>query len=639
MGKNNNQRRQLNYAQKRHQDDAWTVKPFHDHPPSIDKTPPNFDHEHCDHVHDDDDDDDDYEEIEQPEASFTPITKPSKGRNRKRVSKTRVKNDPGFEEKGEVGGESFGELGGGQVVEFGECEKIEGFEVGVEVVVVGEEKIEEIEDGGDDDDVLRGLNELEIGIDEFELNDDQVKINDQLQEDELLAMESIYGDSVYALEKRQGLRSFQVHIDIELSGDYAVSTKLKLAAHPDSEADVSDGFLYTFSVQYLRPIVLSCVLPRSYPSHCPPLFTISAQWLHESGISKLCSMLDSLWNEQPGQEILYHWVERLHNSTLPYLGFDKELVLGPYVPESKADRRAFSGRVSPDVDIPSMKSYNEERKHENFMNGLHECCICFSEYPGTEFLRMPCHHFFCVRCMKTYANVHVKEGTVNKLQCPTTKCDGMIPPGLLKRLLGDEEFERWESLMLQKTLDAMSDVAYCPRCETACLEDKDQHAQCSKCFFSFCTLCRERRHVGVECLTADMKLRVLEERQSSSNLKDAQKIRERELINELRSVTEILRDSKQCPSCKMAISRTEGCNKMVCSNCGNFFCYRCNKKIDGYDHFSNGRCDLFPQEMIEEWEQQLNPRQRIGQYIAGNIAGNSKPCPTCAQPNVKVRHQ
>ncbi|KAK9716184.1 hypothetical protein RND81_06G216500 [Saponaria officinalis] len=451
-------------------------------------------------------------------------------------------------------------------------------------------------------------------------------------------MESIYGDNVYALEKQQGLRSFQFHIDVELSSDYVVSTKLKTAADTNAIFDASNEFSYTFNVQYLPPIVLTCILPRSYPSHSPPLFTISAQWLHESRISKLCSMLDSLWNDQPGQEILYHWVEWLHSSTLSYLGFDGELVLGPYVSESGSDRRAISGRVSTDVDIPSLKSYNEQRQHENFINGFHECCICFSEYPGTDFLRLPCHHFFCIKCMKTYANVHVKEGTVNKLQCPDTKCDGMVPPGFLKRLLVDEEFERWESLVLQKTLDAMSDVAYCPRCETACLEDEDQHAQCSKCFYSFCTLCRERRHVGEQCLTPEMKLRVLEERQSSSNLKDAQKTKMRELINELRSVSEILRDAKQCPSCKMAISRTEGCNKMVCTNCGAFFCYRCNKQIDGYDHFRMGRCELFPEQMIHAWQEQMNDRQRIGQYIAVNLGANAnaKPCPTCGQPNAKM---
>jgi E3 ubiquitin-protein ligase RNF14 len=117
-------------------------------------------------------------------------------------------------------------------------------------------------------------------------------------------------------------------------------------------------------------------------------------------------------------------------------------------------------------------------------------------------------------------------------------------------------------------------------------------AQCAACFFTFCARCGERRHLGLDCVPAEDKVEQLlleveasvsRERQSSE---EAWRLEQRK-VEELLSLREVLRTTRQCPSCRMAIAKTQGCNKMVCSNCGTFLCYRCGRAISGYGHFAS----------------------------------------------------
>jgi E3 ubiquitin-protein ligase RNF14 len=76
-------------------------------------------------------------------------------------------------------------------------------------------------------------------------------------------------------------------------------------------------------------------------------------------ISSLCDMLDSFWAQQPGQEILYEWVQWLQSYVLSHVGFgdgivirQSDMMIGP------VDVRAVGKIVSVESVVQCLISYN-----------------------------------------------------------------------------------------------------------------------------------------------------------------------------------------------------------------------------------------------------------------------------------------
>ncbi len=67
---------------------------------------------------------------------------------------------------------------------------------------------------------------------------------------------------------------------------------------------------------------------------------------------------------------------------------------------------------------------------------------------------------------------------------------------MLRGVLSDAEFDRWESLLLQRALDRMQDLARCPRCQAVCVGDEEGCARCPACLHVFCARCRDGWHTG-----------------------------------------------------------------------------------------------------------------------------------------------
>nr|CAB3447581.1 unnamed protein product [Digitaria exilis] len=394
-----------------------------------------------------------------------------------------------------------------------------------------------------------------------ELPEEQLQGNSRIQEDELLALQAIYGDDMLVFDNMDGLRFFQISLHYQLQGDIQVYINVDVGTNETTETgddetddseDANDGLLYACSLQHLPPITLTCLLPRSYPSTRAPHFVIVAKWLDEPEVSRFCSVLDEIWAElPPGQEVVYRWADWLSGSSWSCIASDGQMVLGPDASSApaRADERAIGRSLILDSTIPLMQRYSEERSQETFDQSVHECGVCFSENTGADLLSSLSFSNLAIGdrlCMEAYCSIHVKEGSVATLACPDTSCRAPLPPPVLRRLLADEGYARWEWLALRRTLDTMPDVAYCPRCSAACEQQKQE-----------------------------------------VSAKGQRK------LEELLSLREVLRSTRQCPSCRMAIVKTAGCNKMVCGNCGQFFCYRCGRGINGYGHFFNGGCGLF----------------------------------------------
>ncbi|XP_039789898.1 E3 ubiquitin-protein ligase RNF14-like [Panicum virgatum] len=473
-----------------------------------------------------------------------------------------------------------------------------------------------------------------------ELSEEQFQGNRQIQEDELLALQAIYGDDMVNFDSLDGLRCFQISLHYHLQGEIQVymnvgTNETTETGDEGDDEDADDGLLYACSLRHLPPITLTWLLPRSYPSTRAPYFAVAAKWLDEP--------------ELPGQEVVFRWADWLSGSSWSCIASDDQMVLGPDASSAGEDERAIGRSLILDSTIPLMHIYSEERSQETFDQSVHECGVCLSENTGRNFIRLPCDHSFCVKCMESYYGIHVKEGSVTRLACPGPSCRAPLPPPVLRRLLADEGYTRWESLALRRTLDTMPDVAYCPRCNAACVAAGDD-AQCPACFFTFCARCGERRHVGDACVPAEDKLDdlLVRERQKlkasarEEQRSEAQRLREQRKVEELLSLREVLRSTRQCPACRMAIAKTEACNKTVCDNCGTFFCYRCSRAISGYKHFVNGECGLFervgrgrlPGQQARVGNQDLDEDVEIEE--PGWMRALRYTCPTCGAKRTKA---
>ncbi|XP_047234824.1 E3 ubiquitin-protein ligase RNF14 [Girardinichthys multiradiatus] len=459
----------------------------------------------------------------------------------------------------------------------------------------------------------------------------------EAQENELLALASIYDEEEF--RQAESAQGGEIQLCLELPPDF------KLVVKGEKTAE--------YNVCFLPPLVLNFELPADYPSTSPPIFSLSSKWMAKAQLSSLCQHLDELWEENRGFEVLFTWIQFLKEETLDFLSIQSPLELNRSSSKGLGERRktdpaAKAGaqcvslsekpeEKKPEVNkeiseqhfssssqldpravvlkdphsdpLPQLLDFDEGQRQRVFDNKVFCCGICFSDKLGSNCLCFKgCQHVYCKVCMAEYFQIQIRDGNVQCLNCPEPECTSLATPSQVKQLVDDELFARYDRLLLQSSLDLMADVVYCPRqsCGTAVMVEPDTTMGiCSVCQYAFCTLCKLGYHGVSHCkITADDLRNIRDEYLSSTS--EGQKFMEQRFgkrvvqkaVEESFSRDWLKENCKCCPRCGTNIQKVDGCNKMTCTSCKQYFCWLCLgvlSKVNPYSHFNNPHSPCYNQ--------------------------------------------
>lgn len=262
---------------------------------------------------------------------------------------------------------------------------------------------------------------------------------------------------------------------------------------------------------------------------------------------------------------------------------------------------SLSDIVHPALIVPLLVEFDKNKKSYLFDQSFFDCQVCFLVKQGSKCVQISdCNHVYCRECLSLFIKTKIGDGDVTKIECPS--CDSVIQPPLIKDLISTEDFDRFDKLLLQRTLEGMSDIVYCPRlsCGCATVKETDSNmAQCPRCSFCFCVLCRQTWHGIMPCKLLPGDLKILHE--TWENIDEAERNhlalmyggrkKLEHAFQELESNKWVQHNAKGCPSCFAKIQKSEGCNKMTCTQCMKYFCWLCDAllpKNDPYSHFRVG---------------------------------------------------
>lgn len=210
------------------------------------------------------------------------------------------------------------------------------------------------------------------------------------------------------------------------------------------------------------------------------------------------------------------------------------------------------------------------------------CIVCYDT--GLAVRRTCCQQKVCQVCITTMIQMRLNDGLI-EFSCPNPECN--IPIGRSEVLdhLDTDSRSRFERLRVNAENDGNRKT--CPHCSHITeyrlpvrmrqLREEEVKIQCENCSIEWCFKCHAPWHVGLSC-KAFMR--------GNKQFQKWTKGRPNGVAN-----------CQKCPTCRVFIQRSTGCDHMTCNRCSTHFCYKCGGRFiefpglgDHYERMSMFGC-------------------------------------------------
>ena len=285
-----------------------------------------------------------------------------------------------------------------------------------------------------------------------------------------------------------------------------------------------------------------------------------------------------------------------------------------------------------------------EEKNALLHHQKKECKICYEIKEKTQFLQLFCeHNDFCQECLLKDFQMKILANQCD-LICPMNGCKKEINFYILKNMLTPDLFEKYENLLLNKSLyheqSRPERLVTCPgiNCQkNLFMIWKDaSYFTCNQCKKIFCSneLCYGdwEKHKNISCLEFKKKIRQKKDDENEELFKKTKD--EKKWIN--------------CPKCKINIEKISGCNYIRCESniCQKktCFCYLCSEILNENDVKSHYINDNFFASCKDDEKKKNSTKEKEEVKIEENYQNKLKfktksmeiPCPFCGSYPLEI---